>query len=164
MNTCKQSCTQVGLPLQGTVPKQLGALTHLQNLNLSSNQLTGSLPASIGQLQLASGLWLDHNQLTGSVPEAWCHASVTSAVHVDSNPGLYREVPQCLQGRLLQGSGYAGTGLIQGDGLGSSEASSSSSSIASDGSSGGSISSSSSGGEAPICSSISCGSVCWLYA
>ncbi len=161
------------LTAQGPLPEQLGALSHLQSLNLSSNELTGSLPISIGQLQTESGVWLDHNQLSGSIPQAWCNASVISALHVDYNAGLYGAVPQCLQGRIQQGSSYAGTGLIQVDN--STEASSSSSSSSSSGSSSNSNSSSSyngssssavggSGTEAPICSSTSCGLVCLLHA
>ena len=155
----------------------------MQSLNLSSNELTGSLPTFIGQLQTASGVWLDHNQLSGSIPNAWCaNASVTSAVYIDYNSGLYGAVPQCLQGRLQQGNGYAGTGLSEAggssspgqaassgssssssgsnDASSSSNASSSGSSIANNSASGGStIGSQGSGNEAPECSSSSCGLV-----
>jgi len=160
------------LTAQGPLPEQLGALSHLQSLNLSSNELTGSLPVSIGQLQIESGVWLDHNQLSGSIPQAWCSASVTSAVHVDHNAGLYGAVPQCLQGRLRQGSSYAGTGLIQVDNSieasssssGGSGGSSNSSGSSYSGSSSSAVGGSGSGAEAPICSSTSCGSVCLLHA
>ena len=158
--------------LQGTVPEQLSALSHLRNLNLSSNKLTGSLPVSIGQLQIASGVWLDHNQFSGSIPDAWCNASVTSAVHVGGNPGLCREVPQCLQGRLHQGSGFAGAGLGQAvdhsttdasnrANDGSSSSSSSSNSLGSNIKSSGC--SSNANAEMPTCSSSTCGSVRSLF-
>ena len=155
---------------QGPLPEQLGALSHLQSLNLSSNELTGSLPVSIGQLQTQSGVWLDHNQLSGSLSQAWCNASVTSAVHVDYNAGLYGAVPQCLQGRLQQGSSFAGTGLIQvennieASSSGSSGSSNSSSSSSHSGSSSSAVGGSGSGAEAPICSTTSCGLVCLLHA
>lgn len=151
---------------QGPLPEQLGALSHLQSLNLSSNELTGSLPVSIGQLQTESGVWLDHNQLSGSMPQAWCNASVTSAMHVDYNAGLYGAVPQCLQGRLQQGSSYAGTGLIQADNSIEASSSSGSSNSSGNNSSGSSsaVGGSGSGAEAPICSSTSCGLVCLLHA
>ncbi|DBA77690.1 TPA: hypothetical protein ACH3X2_008392 [Trebouxia sp. C0005] len=144
-----------GHRLQGPLPEQLGALSHLQSLNLSSNELTGSLPVSVGQLQIESGMWLDHNQLSGSIPQAWCNASVTSALHIGYNAGLYGAVPQCLQGRLQKGSSYAGTGLIQVEN--SIEASSSSSSSSYSGSSSSAVGGIGSGTEAPICSSTSCG-------
>lgn len=167
---------------QGPIPAQFRALSHLQSLNLSSNELTGSLPTFIGQLQTASGVWLDHNQLSGSIPNAWCtNASVTSAVYIDYNSGLYGAVPQCLQGRLQQGNGYAGTGLSEAVGSSSpgqaasssssassgstdassvGDASSSGSSIANNSTSGGStIGSQGTGNEAPMCSSSSCGLV-----
>lgn len=148
------------LSTQGPLPEQLGALSHLQSLNLSSNELTGSLPVSVGQLQIESGMWLDHNQLSGSIPQAWCNASVTSALHIGYNAGLYGAVPQCLQGRLQKGSSYAGTGLIQVEN--SIEASSSSSSSSYSGSSSSAVGGIGSGTEAPICSSTSCGLVCLL--
>ena len=156
------------LTAQGPLPEQLGALSHLQSLNLSSNELSGSLPVSIGQLQTESGVWLDHNQLSGSISQAWCNASVTSALHVDYNAGLYGAVPQCLQGRLQQGSSYVGTGLIQVDNSieasSSSSGSSNSSSSSYNGSSSSAVGGNGSGAEAPICSSTSCGLVCLLYA
>ena len=152
--------------LQGTVPAQLGALTHLQLLNLSSNQLTGSLPALLGQLQADSGLWLGHNQFTGSIPLAWCNASVTSAVHVDYNEGLVGEVPLCLEGRLQQGRGLVGTGLTAanspGGGPGSEQVmliSGASSSSFTTSSSSTSSSTSSSRQDAVLCNPAACGSV-----
>ena len=160
------------LTAQGPLPEKLGALSHLQSLNLSSNELTGSLPVSIGQLQTESGVWVDHNQLSGRIPPAMCNASVTSALHVDHNAGLYGAVPQCLQGRLQQGSSYAGTGLTQvansteasSSSSGSSSNSSSSNSSSYGGSSSSAVGGSGSGAEAPICSSTSCGLVCLLHA
>ncbi|KAL3162269.1 hypothetical protein ABBQ32_009961 [Trebouxia sp. C0010 RCD-2024] len=110
--TYLQSLRLDGHHFQGTVPLQLGSLTHLQILNLSSNQLSGSLPATLGQLQSEFGVWLDHNRLTGSIPEV-CNVTVTSAVHLDHNSGLFGDVPHCLRGRLGlgQGRGLEGTGL-----------------------------------------------------
>lgn len=100
--------------MQGTVPPQLGSLTHLQILNLSSNQLSGNLPAALGQLQAQSGVWLNHNRFIGTIPVTWCNTTVTSALHLDHNPGLFGEVPHCLEGRLGlgQGRGLEGTGLV----------------------------------------------------
>lgn len=142
------------LLVQGTVPDQLGSLTHLQCLNLSSNQLSGGLPASLGQLQAESGVWLDHNSLSGSIPGAWCNASVTSALHVDYNPGLFGEVPYCLEGRLGQGRGLEGTGLAL-----SSSNPAQQPAIGSQSSTGGS---SSNNDAAVLCDSATCGSVCFL--
>ena len=38
------------LGLTGTIPAELGSLTHLQSLNLNSNKLRGSIPAELGNL------------------------------------------------------------------------------------------------------------------
>lgn len=101
----------------GQCTRQLGALTALQHLVLSHNQITGSLPTFAGQLA-ASDVWLDSNALVGSLPTAWCDPVYTSTMHIQNNPGLCGEVPTCLQARV-QGNpmdtGYQGTSLIRPD-------------------------------------------------
>ena len=97
-------------------------------------------------------MWLDHNSFTGTVPEAWCIASVTSAVHVDHNPGLFGDVPYCLEGRLRQGRGLEGTGLALLSSTRSGEPDQASA--------GGSTSGSSDA--AVFCNSATCGSVFFL--
>jgi|GEM_PF-1971026 len=54
--------------LSGTIPAQLGQLSHLQELWLSWNQLTGAIPAELGQLSNLEILCLYWNQLTGTIP------------------------------------------------------------------------------------------------
>jgi len=58
--------------LTGTIPSSLSALTSLQTLKLSVNQLTGSIP-DLSALTSLLELWLHNNQLTGSIPDlsAW---------------------------------------------------------------------------------------------
>ena len=41
----------------------------LQNLRLCINQLSGSIPKELGQLASMEELELDNNQLSGSIPE-----------------------------------------------------------------------------------------------
>ena len=54
--------------LTGTIPSELGSLTNLQWLELTSNQLTGEIPAELGNLSNLQNLWLSGNQLTGEIP------------------------------------------------------------------------------------------------
>ncbi|KAM7501550.1 hypothetical protein LguiB_000454 [Lonicera macranthoides] len=54
--------------LTGTIPIDIGELTSLTILDLSSNGLVGSIPSSISHLTNLQDLILNSNQLTGKIP------------------------------------------------------------------------------------------------
>jgi len=56
--------------LQGEIPKQIGYLSELANLNMVNNnwQITGELPESIGNLRKLHTLILSRSNLTGTIP------------------------------------------------------------------------------------------------
>ncbi|UCG28606.1 MAG: immunoglobulin domain-containing protein, partial [Bacteroidales bacterium] len=54
--------------LTGTLPPEIGNLSDLMILKLSTNQLTGSIPSSIGNLTKLNFLDFGANQFTGSIP------------------------------------------------------------------------------------------------
>ena len=54
--------------LSGTIPAEVGNLTHLQKLSLSSNRLSGTIPAALGRLAHLQELYLIYNGLTGTIP------------------------------------------------------------------------------------------------
>ena len=54
--------------LSGSLPKELGLLTHLQKLELLGNKLTGTLPTSLGWLSKMERFSLGWNQLEGTFP------------------------------------------------------------------------------------------------
>jgi Leucine-rich repeat (LRR) protein len=54
--------------LSGLIPPELGNLSSLQSLNLSSNQLSGSIPPELGNLSSLQSLFLSSNRLSGSIP------------------------------------------------------------------------------------------------
>ena len=65
--------------LTGSIPAEIGNLTHLAELILSFNQLSGSIPADIGNLTNLNALNLGVNQLTGSIPpELWNLTNLTT--------------------------------------------------------------------------------------
>ena len=54
--------------LSGTLPPELGDLTHLRQLVLDENQLSGSIPPELGDLPQLRRLVLDANELMGPIP------------------------------------------------------------------------------------------------
>jgi hypothetical protein len=84
--------------LTGEVPRRLGRLSELKELNLSNNRLTGSVPAALGQLAALTALNLSNNRLTGLVPAALGRLAVLDVLRLDVNR-LSGAVPAAL-GRL----------------------------------------------------------------
>lgn len=71
--------------LSGSIPAELGNLTHLQYLWLDSNQLTGPIPAQLGGIQTLQYLWLDSNQLTGPIPPELGGLANLQSLRLDNN-------------------------------------------------------------------------------
>ena len=57
-----------GNGLSGTIPRELGELTHLQELSFHINDLSGTIPPELGQLARLKLLELEFNQLSGRIP------------------------------------------------------------------------------------------------
>ncbi len=55
--------------LSGTIPSEIGNLTHIQVLNLDRNQIMGQIPLEIGNLTNLTRLNFFTNQLSGPIPE-----------------------------------------------------------------------------------------------
>ena len=59
----------VGNGLSGSLPRELGTLSHLRRLEISGNsRLTGPIPAELGNLANLEALVLQSNWLTSSIP------------------------------------------------------------------------------------------------
>ncbi len=63
-----ENATRTSHGLTGSVPPELGRLTHLTVLSLERNQLTGPIPPELGDLIRLESLNLHGNALTGPVP------------------------------------------------------------------------------------------------
>ena len=63
----KSFCYQTRI-FRGSIPPELGALSELTHLNLSSNSLTGDIPRELGGLSNLQEIRLSGNSLTGCVP------------------------------------------------------------------------------------------------
>lgn len=74
------------------VPSEIGTLTKLRSLHLSSNRLT-ALPESIGLLVELESLFLDHNMLTG-LPDSVGKLTKLTRVGLEWND--LRMFPECL--------------------------------------------------------------------
>ena len=64
----EETTTLILSDLTGEIPPEIGNLTNLIGLVLSSNQLIGENPSEIGNLTNLTGLFLNNNQLTGRIP------------------------------------------------------------------------------------------------
>jgi len=71
--------------LSGSIPKEIGNLSKLTELNLISNQLNGSIPKEIGNLSNLRYLHLSSNQLSGSIPQEISNLSKLTELSLSSN-------------------------------------------------------------------------------
>lgn len=78
--------TLLGHELDGTIPVELGALTHLQTLDLSFNQLTGPIPAELAKLTRLLNLDLSWNELSGPIPAEMGHLADLELLWLEGNP------------------------------------------------------------------------------
>jgi len=96
-----------GGDLTGTVPPSLGSLTRLTApLVLSSNLITGTLPTQLGLLTGLEGLFLAGNHLKGTLPSEFGRLSQLENFEVSEN-ALSGQIPTQL-GNLVKLQGYLG--------------------------------------------------------
>ena len=88
--------TLLGHELEGTIPIELGALTHLQTLDLSFNQLTGPIPAELGKLTRLASLDLSWNEVSGPIPAELGQLADLELLSLEGNP-LTGCIPTALQ-------------------------------------------------------------------
>ena len=69
-----------------TIPPELGALTSLTNLAITSNKFSGTIPPTLGALTALRNLEISYNSLTGSVPSTF--GSMTSLTSLSAYSNL----------------------------------------------------------------------------
>jgi Leucine-rich repeat (LRR) protein len=74
-----------GNQLTGSIPTELGNLSHLDFLDLDNNQLSGSIPSELGNLSKLTVLKLGNNQLSGSIPAELANMSGLWDINLSHN-------------------------------------------------------------------------------
>ncbi|XP_050248547.1 receptor-like protein 9DC1 [Quercus robur] len=91
----------------GQIPKVLGKLQFLRELNLSHNSLTSYIPSSLGNLLLLESLDLSSNMLNGSIPMQLTSLTFLAVLNLSQNK-LIGPIPQGLQFNTFQNNSYIG--------------------------------------------------------
>ena len=73
-----------GNQLSGEVPSELGSLSNLESLDLSSNELTG-IPGELGNLSNLETLFFGFNELAGPIPGELGNLSNLKSLNLSSN-------------------------------------------------------------------------------
>nr|XP_034897522.1 LRR receptor-like serine/threonine-protein kinase GSO1 [Populus alba] len=86
--------------LKGQIDAEaLASLVHLEQIDLSSNQLHGSIPVAMGNLRSLTSLDLSYNQLDGSIP--FTLGNLSSLTYLDlSDNQLHGSIPDFTMGNL----------------------------------------------------------------
>ncbi len=79
--------------LSGDLPKELGNLSRLERLVLYQNQLTGSLPVELSNLNNLTWLWLNDNNFIGGIPTWLDNLDSLRTLRLNSNPNLGGNIP-----------------------------------------------------------------------
>ncbi|XP_015167745.1 putative receptor-like protein kinase At3g47110 [Solanum tuberosum] len=80
--------------LKGEIPKGIGNLSSLIDLDLSGNGLVGSIPTTISNLRLLQSLKLSGNKLSGFIGDNLCKLQNLGYIHLDQNQ-LSGSLPNC---------------------------------------------------------------------
>ncbi|KAK4386540.1 putative LRR receptor-like serine/threonine-protein kinase [Sesamum angolense] len=81
--------------LSGVIPMEIGKLSELQTLDLSSNQFDGEIPSSLGRLTRLSYLRLSKNKLSGQIPRDVADLTGLSVLDLSFN-NLSGSIPKIL--------------------------------------------------------------------
>lgn len=73
----------VGNRISGSIPKEIGNMTTLEELVLENNQLGGRLPESLGNITRMRRLVLSANDFTGTIPDAFAKLKNLTDFRID---------------------------------------------------------------------------------
>ncbi|GMH62053.1 hypothetical protein TL16_g03398 [Triparma laevis f. inornata] len=102
--------------LSGQIPVEIGNLKELKTLHVEHNALTGEIPDALGECEALEDLGLEKNHLNGPLPKALGNCSKLKMVRVHENENLDGKIPvefgQCLNLEELSLNGNNLTGGI----------------------------------------------------
>ncbi|TYI96179.1 hypothetical protein E1A91_D01G053000v1 [Gossypium mustelinum] len=81
--------------IRGSIPSEIGNLSHLISLELGGNKLIGQIPTTVGGLEELQSLSLKDNKLEGSIPTELCHLNKLAFLFLTNNK-LSGPIPTCL--------------------------------------------------------------------
>lgn len=79
--------------LTGTLPKEIGTLTKLENLNISQTGISGAIPSELSGCVSMKNFMAYKTGLSGEVPDIWDKLPVLGVIQLYSNPGLTGPIP-----------------------------------------------------------------------
>ncbi|MDH5507079.1 MAG: leucine-rich repeat domain-containing protein [Anaerolineae bacterium] len=71
--------------ITGSIPTQIGNMTSLSILYAFGNQFSGTIPVELGSLANLTRIGLNHNQLTGSIPTQLGNLSLLETLTLNNN-------------------------------------------------------------------------------
>nr|XP_027065699.1 MDIS1-interacting receptor like kinase 2-like isoform X2 [Coffea arabica] len=78
----------------GFLPKEIGNLKSLVELDLSNNRFSGNIPQTLGQLSNLDFLDLSNNHFNGTIPSALFNLTNLSRLDIHSNPSMGGFLPE----------------------------------------------------------------------
>ena len=100
--------------LKGSIPESIGRLTNLHALNFSNNELTGSIPRSIGNFPYLHSLTFGPNKINGTIPASVGHLKSLMALSLKGIPDLTGSIPSSIENLTLLTSLYLGETRLRG--------------------------------------------------
>lgn len=119
-NFCPNSVNADPIDFLNQIPDSLGALSKLEDLDLSNNRFDGCLPPGLQSLQLLVNFLASNNELSGEIPPYLGNLTALKRLALDGNnfegtipcelgkltslEGLYLERNQLVSSRLFPGA------------------------------------------------------------
>lgn len=71
--------------LGGTIPTEIGLLTHMASLSMTNGDLWGQLPTEIGKLTMMEQMWFYGNWFSGTIPSEYANLPMLQILGLEDN-------------------------------------------------------------------------------
>ena len=79
--------------LAGELPKEIGQLTKLQNINISQTKIGGTIPAELSNCKDLANFMAFKTQLATPIPDIWDNFSKIAVIQLYGNPNMEGDFP-----------------------------------------------------------------------